>query len=86
MSVKMDPALFKYMGKVEMGFYQEKISGQMKVVVKPTPADDNDRTALAITALYTAAVQEALQTVSKAVQQAGLIERLSNIGPVGEDG
>jgi len=74
-----DPALYRYMGKVEMGFYQEKIGGQMQVTLKPTPVDENDKTAMAITALYTAAIKEALVTVSKAVQQAGLIEQLNKL-------
>jgi len=77
--IKMDPALFNYMGKVEMGFYQEKIGGKMHIIIKPIPADENDKVGLAITALYTAAVQEALKTVSKAVEQAGLIDQLSKL-------
>jgi len=85
MTVKMDPALFNFMGTVTLGFYQDKLSGKMKVVVTPEPSDENDQTALAITALYTAAVREGLVAVSKAVQQGGLIEKLQEIGPVGED-
>lgn len=73
------PDNFNYMGEVRMGFYQDKISGKMKVTVKPIPADENDKVALSITALYTAAVREALQTVSSAVAQAGLLDELRKL-------
>ena len=77
--MKLDPATHKFMGEVTMGFYQSKITGKMQIVITPKPADENDNTTTAITALYTAAVQKALETISQAIQQAGLIEQLSKL-------
>ena len=77
--MKLDPTLHNFIGSVEMGFYQDKISGKLKITITPKPADENDKVALSITALYTAAVRESLMTVSKAVEQAGLIQKLGGL-------
>ena len=74
-----NPEAFNYMGSVTMGFYQDKVSGKMTVKITPSPADEEDKAAMAITALYAAAVQKSLEAISAAVSQAGLIEQLSKL-------
>ena len=79
MVVKMDPAVFDYFGKVELGFYRNKIDGRMQVVVTPHASNNDDVTAVQITALYTAAVQASLEAISKQVEQLGLVKKLKDL-------
>jgi hypothetical protein len=73
------PDGFNYMGQVSMGFWQDRITGKMTVTVKPKPADENDKTAMAITALYAAAVQKSLEAISSSVAQTGLLDQLRKL-------